>query len=169
VRSAEQRGHPTSVEDQPAALPPPNGQASEAAPGPTPSTGLTDAEAARRRTAGQGNDVAFAPSRSLGEIVRDNAFMSINIIIFTVGIALLAMGLVSDAVVTVGLVLMNVVIAVGQEWRAKRALDRIALLARVRATVSATAGSGRSTRRRSCSATCWWPARATRSWSMAAS
>jgi cation-transporting ATPase E len=135
VRSAEQRGHPTSVEDQPAALPPPNGQASEAAPGPTPSTGLTDAEAARRRAAGQGNDVAFAPSRSLGEIVRDNAFMSINIIIFTVGIALLAMGLVSDAVVTVGLVLMNVVIAVGQEWRAKRALDRIALLARVRATV----------------------------------
>jgi cation-transporting ATPase E len=104
-------------------------------PAPTPSTGLTDAEAARRRAAGQGNDVAFASSRTFGQIVRDNAFMSINVIIFVVGVALLMMGLVSDALVTVGLVLMNVAIAVAQEWRAKRALDRIALLARAKATV----------------------------------
>ncbi len=138
MRPAEQRRHATPVADQPAASPAPPGDGREpdGTPlPPTPDTGLTDADAARRRAAGQGNDVAFAPSRSFGQIVRDNAFMSINVIIFVVGVALLAMGLVSDAVVTVGLVLMNVVIAVFQEWRAKIALDRIALLARVKATV----------------------------------
>jgi cation-transporting ATPase E len=67
--------------------------------------------------------------------VRDNAFMSINVIIFVTGIALLVMGLISDAIVTVSLVTMNVAIAVIQEVRAKRALDRIALLSRLQATI----------------------------------
>lgn len=96
----------------------------------TSSTGLTGAEVARRRAAGQGNDVSFAPSRSYAAIVRDNAFSSINIIIFGTGVALIALGLYSDALVTVGLVLLNILIAVIQEVRSKRALDRIALLTR---------------------------------------
>jgi cation-transporting P-type ATPase E len=138
VGSAEQRRQSTSVAEQFVSPPAPSGDGHE--PGdaplpPTPVSGLTEAEAARRRAAGQGNDVAFATSRSFGQIVRDNAFMSINVIIFVVGVVLLAMGLVNDAIVTVALVLMNVVIAVFQEWRAKVALDRIALLARLKATV----------------------------------
>jgi cation-transporting ATPase E len=98
-------------------------------------TGLTEAEAARRRAAGQGNDVTFAPSRSVRQIVRDNAFMSINVIVFAIGVALTLMGLFNDAILTVGLVLMNVLVAVVQEIRAKRALDRIALLSRMTSTV----------------------------------
>jgi cation-transporting P-type ATPase E len=138
VRPAEQRRHPPAIADQPPSAPTPSSDGHDPGPAPvprTPRSGLTDAEAVRRRAAGQGNDVAFPPSRSFGQIVRANAFMSINVIIFVVGIALLTMGLVSDAIVTVGLVLMNVVIAVAQEWRAKLALDRIALLARVKTTV----------------------------------
>lgn len=134
MRSAGQPRQAIAVDSTPAS-PPDGREPDDPSLPPTPGTGLTDAEAARRRAAGQGNDVAFASSRSLGEIIRDNAFMSINVIIFVVGVALLAMGLVSDAIVTVGLVLMNVMIAVAQEWRAKRALDRIALLARAKATV----------------------------------
>lgn len=61
--------------------------------------------------------------------------MSINVIIFSVGVALILMGLINDAIVTVGLVLSNIAIAVVQEMRAKVALDRIALLGRMRATV----------------------------------
>lgn len=133
--SLDQRRPTTSIAEQPVSPPSPSGDGHEPDAAPTPPTGLTEEEAARRRAAGQGNDVAFAPSRSFGQIVRDNAFMSINVIIFVVGLALLAMGLVNDAIVTVGLVLMNVVIAVIQEWRAKIALDRIALLARMQATV----------------------------------
>jgi cation-transporting ATPase E len=138
VRSTEQRRHTTTATRQTPSAPPPSsdGDGPDDTPlPPTPESGLTDTEAARRRAAGQGNDIALAPSRTFGQILRDNAFMSINVIIFVVGIALLAMGLVSDAIVTVGLVLMNVVIAVIQEWRAKVALDRIALLARLKATV----------------------------------
>jgi cation-transporting P-type ATPase E len=97
--------------------------------------GLTEAEAHRRRKQGQGNDVAFSPSRSYGQIVRDNALMSINVIIFAIGIALILLGLFNDAIVTVGVVLLNVIIAVVQEIRTKRALDRIALLSRLKVTI----------------------------------
>ena len=97
--------------------------------------GLTEAEARHRRERGEANTVTFAPSRTYRQIVRDNALMSINVIIFVVGVVLIAMGLFSDALVTVGLVLLNVLIAVAQETRAKRALDRIALLTRAQATV----------------------------------
>lgn len=138
MRSTRHRRHPTSPANQmpQGSVPGKDGyEPDDTSLPPTPGSGLTDTEAERRRAAGQGNDVAFAPSRSLGQIVRDNAFMSINVIIFVVGVALLAMGLVSDAILTVGLVLMNVVIAIFQEWRAKVALDRIALLTRLKATV----------------------------------
>jgi cation-transporting ATPase E len=97
--------------------------------------GLTEAEADARRAAGQGNDAAFAPSRTYGQILRDNAFSPINVIIFAIGAALLLMRLYIDALVTVGLVLVNIVVAVFQEARAKRELDRIALLNRPQATV----------------------------------
>jgi len=113
----------------------PNGQVDDSDAPSDRHLGLTEREAARRREQGQGNDVAFATSRSFWQIVRDNAFMSINVIIFTVGVALILMGLVNDAIVTVGLVLANVAIAVVQEMRAKIALDRIALLSRMQATV----------------------------------
>lgn len=111
----------------------------EARPVPTANgtalTGLSEAEAARRRAQGQGNALARSTTRSYSRIVRDNAFMSINVIIFIVGAALVLMGLITDAIVTVGLVLLNVLIAVIQEVRAKRTLDRIALLSRIWATV----------------------------------
>jgi cation-transporting P-type ATPase E len=97
--------------------------------------GLDDAEVLERRARGLGNDVTFASSRTYTQILRDNAFMSINVIIFAVGIALVLMGLFVDALLTVGLVLLNVIIAMVQEARAKQALDRIALLARIQATV----------------------------------
>ena len=42
---------------------------------------------------------------------------------------------VGDALVTAGLVLLNVIVGVAQEARAKRTLEQIALLTRPRATV----------------------------------
>ncbi len=128
-------GTPPTTENRPTRpSPAPDRSRMPADPG-SQHTGLTEAEAARRRAAGQGNDVTFAPSRSIQQIVRDNAFMSINVIIFAIGVALTLMGLFNDAIVTVGLVLMNVIVAVAQEIRAKRALDRIALLSRMTSTV----------------------------------
>ncbi|GIW06043.1 MAG: cation transporter E1-E2 family ATPase [Dehalococcoidia bacterium] len=101
----------------------------------TPLTGLTTEEAAQRRAAGLGNDVAIASSRSYRQILRDNVFTFINNVLFGLGLTLVLLGRVTDALVSVGVILVNVIVSVVQEVRAKRTLDRIALLTRPKATV----------------------------------
>ncbi len=96
--------------------------------------GLTTKEAAERRARGLGNDVKIQTSRSYPEIIRENVFTFINNILFGLGIALVLVGRTSDAVVSVGIIMINVVVSVVQEVRAKRTLDRIALLTRPQAT-----------------------------------
>jgi cation-transporting ATPase E len=98
-------------------------------------TGLTSAEAADRAAKGQANLVAWQSSRSMARIFFDNAASPINIALFAIAIALLALQLYGDAFLTGTLVLGNVVVGVFQEVRAKRQLDRIALLNRPQAVV----------------------------------
>lgn len=97
--------------------------------------GLTEAEAAARRQRGQGNDAAVPTSRSYADILRQNILNFINIVLFSIGTVLVLLGRVGDAVLSVGLIALNIVIGVYQEVRAKRALDQIALLTRPRALV----------------------------------
>src|SRR6476659_3869693 len=101
----------------------------------TRADGLTDAEVAARRARGESNGVQLGTGRTYFQIIRENAFTFINTILFSVGFVLVLMGRGGDAVVTAGLVLINVVVGVVQEGRAKRKLDQIALLTRPRATV----------------------------------
>ena len=98
-------------------------------------SGLTEAEARRRRERGEGNDVRIATSRSYLAIVRTNLFTFFNNILFAIGIALIALGEWNDAMTSVGLGLVNAVIGTIQELRAKRQLDRIALLHRPKVTL----------------------------------
>jgi cation-transporting ATPase E len=98
-------------------------------------TGLTDDEAARRLAAGEGNATALPTSRSYREIVRQNVFNFINVVIFGLGLALATLGRPLDALVSVGVILANSAVGVVQEVRAKWTLDRIALLTRPTATV----------------------------------
>ena len=92
--------------------------------------GLTEAEAQQRRRDGRGNDAEDRSSRSYTRILRTNVFTFFNDILFVIGVALLALGRTNDAVVSVGLGLLNAVISAGQEIRAKRTLDRLKLLNR---------------------------------------
>lgn len=101
---------------------------------PTP-IGLSDREAAERRSRGLGNPQPPATGRTYREILRDNVFTFVNGVIFVMGLALVALGQWSDALVSVGVVTINVVVGLAQEVRAKRVLDRIALLTRPRARV----------------------------------
>lgn len=101
----------------------------------TPPTGLSNEEAARRRAAGHGNVVPLTSSRSYGQILRENVFTFINNVLFGLGLTLTLLGRVTDALVSVGVILVNVIVSVVQEVRAKRTLDRIALLTRPKATV----------------------------------
>ncbi len=97
--------------------------------------GLSADKVLERRACGQGNNVRLQTSRSYAEILRQNAFTFINSVLFTLGVVLILLGRTGDAIVTAGLVLMNVVVGVVQEGRAKRTLDQIALLTRPQATV----------------------------------
>lgn len=97
--------------------------------------GLSDREAASRRAVGQGNDVPVQTSRTYWDILRDNLFTFINGAYFFLSLVLIALGRASDVLVLASVVLLNVVINVVQEIRAKKKLDNIALLTRPKASV----------------------------------
>ena len=97
--------------------------------------GLTQSEVLERRRSGQGNDLRLETSRSYADIVRHNVFNLINIILFVIGGVMIAIGRVGDAVTSVGLIVLNILIGVYQEIRAKRQLDEIALLTRPKIAV----------------------------------
>jgi cation-transporting ATPase E len=97
--------------------------------------GLCEAEVEARRARGESNAFHSPTSRTYVQILRYHAFSFINTVLFAIGIALVALGRIDDAVLTAGMVVLNVVLGVGQEGRAKHRLDQIALLTRPKATV----------------------------------
>jgi len=97
--------------------------------------GLTEEEARLRRARGDGNDVQLQTSRSYRDIFQQNVFTFINIVLFVIGILLVVIDRVEDAIVSVFIIFLNVMIGVIQEIRAKRQLDRIAFLTRPKVTI----------------------------------
>lgn len=93
----------------------------------TPDTGLTSEQARDRLARGLGNDSGQRSSRSLIEILRANIFTRFNAILATMLVIILVVGQIQDA--TFGLILIfNSLIGITQEVRAKRTLDRLAVL-----------------------------------------
>jgi len=123
------------VSATPNATPQPVGASPGGWAGGPPARGLSDAEAARRRAAGQGNDAQVSAGRTYRQIVRANVFNFINNLYFGLGVVLVALGRYLDAFVAVGVILANTVVSLVQEIRAKRTIDRIAILTRPKATV----------------------------------
>ena len=113
-----------------AALAPVSDAAADAIVAGTPATGLTEAEATSRRAAGRGNTAPLATGRTYAQIVRENVFTFINDVIFVLGVLLVIVGRPLDAAVSLGVIGVNIAVSVVQEVRAKRTLDRIALLTR---------------------------------------
>lgn len=101
----------------------------------TPAEGLTADEAARRREAGLGNTALPPTTRTYAQILGENAFTFVNNILFVLGLALVLVGRPMDALVSLAVISTNIVVGIVQEIRAKRTLDRIALLTRPTATV----------------------------------
>ncbi len=101
-------------------------------PLPIPPTvrGLSTEEAAQKRAQGLGNPPPPPTSRTYLEIFRENVFTFINGVIFFLGVALFLAGRPVDALLSVGIITLNVLVSVVQEIRAKRTLDQIALLTR---------------------------------------
>ncbi len=97
--------------------------------------GLSEREAEARAARGERNVLPPPTGRTYGEILRENALTFVNLAILAIGIALALMGEPSDALVSIGVVAVNVIVGVVQEIRAKIVLDRIALLVRPLARV----------------------------------
>lgn len=89
--------------------------------------GLTDEEVADRRASGLTNHVDEAHSRTVEEIVRNNTVTRFNAILGGLLLVIVVVGPFRDALFGVVLV-ANTGIGIVQELRAKRALDRLALV-----------------------------------------
>ncbi|MFF1633301.1 HAD-IC family P-type ATPase [Leifsonia sp. NPDC058248] len=90
--------------------------------------GLTSAEVAERLSDGRGNTQHQPTSRSIADILRENIFTLFNGILTVCFIAVLVLGDLRDGFFY-GVVIVNALIGIVQEVRAKIVLDRAALLA----------------------------------------
>ncbi len=104
-----------------------------AEPTAPPISGLSENEVAARLAKGEGNTALPHTTRTYARIIRENVFTFINDALFILGIALILVGRPLDALVSVGVIMINIVVSIVQEVRAKQMLDHIALLTRPKA------------------------------------
>ena len=102
---------------------------------PPESVGLTQPEVNERRQQGQVNQVEKFTTRTVSGILRNNVLTVFNGILTVSVVALLAVGANSDAVFLSIVTVANMLVGVVSEFRAKWALDRLALLQRHAVTV----------------------------------
>ena len=100
----------------------------------TPPEGLDAAAVRERVEQGLTNATEERTSRTFKEILRANIFTRFNAILGTMLVIIVVVGPFQDALFGVVLV-ANALIGIVQEWRAKRALDRLAVLNAPRACV----------------------------------
>ena len=100
--------------------------------------GLSESEVRERMTRGQRNVFEHKSARSNWDILRENVFTVFNVVLFLTLALLYAISLsapegvrravLGDGLFSGGTVLVNIIVGVFQEIRAKRALDRLAAL-----------------------------------------
>jgi cation-transporting P-type ATPase E len=100
----------------------------------TPPAGLTAAEVRERVQRGETNASTERTSRTFAEILRANIFTRFNAILGVLLVVILAVGHPQDALFGIVLV-SNALIGIVQEVRAKRTLDRLAVLSAPRVRV----------------------------------
>ena len=89
--------------------------------------GLTAAEVAERIAGGQSNDVPVRASRSVAAIIRGNLFTRINAMIAVLFAIIAVIGPIQDGLFAL-VIVVNTLIGIAQELRAKRTLDRLAIV-----------------------------------------
>jgi cation-transporting ATPase E len=104
--------------------------------------------------AGQVNTRPPAPGRTIGQILRANVLTRFNAILGVLFVLVMIVGPPQDAVFGVVLA-VNVGIGVAQELRARRALDKLAILTAACVRVLRDGGVSEVAQARSCSMTCW--------------
>ena len=100
----------------------------------TPPAGLTSAQVAERRSRGLANAGGERTSGPVAEILRANILTRFNFILGALLAVILVAGQPQDALFGIVLV-ANALIGIAQELRAKRTLDRLAVLSAPRVRV----------------------------------
>jgi hypothetical protein len=111
-----------------------------------PDEGLDQAAVRERVLRGQVNDVPQAASRTVAQIVWSNLLTPFNALLGTLFVVILLVGAPADALFGVVLI-ANTTIGIYQELRAKRTLDRLAVLTTPRARPDSFSRSRRATAR----------------------
>src|SRR5690606_3224442 len=89
--------------------------------------GLTSAQAAQRLAAGLGNDVPVRASRTVGQIIRANVFTRINAMVAVLFGVIAVIGPVQDGLFAL-VIVINTLVGIVQELRAKKTLDSLAFI-----------------------------------------
>ena len=92
-----------------------------------PDFGLTSEQAAQRVAAGLDNKAVDSPSKTVAQIVWGNILTYFNLIFFVLAIAVIAVGSFRNLMFMV-VVVVNTLIGIIQELRAKRTLEILVLL-----------------------------------------
>ncbi|MCZ8377881.1 cation-translocating P-type ATPase [Mycobacterium sp. CPCC 205372] len=103
-------------------------------------TGLSDAEVAQRVADGKTNDVPTRAARTTREIVRANVFTRINAILGVLLVIVLSTGSVINGAFGL-LIIANSAIGIIQELRAKKTLDRLAIVGQAKPLVRRQSGA----------------------------
>lgn len=93
-------------------------------------TGLTDREVKERKDRKEVNSVETQVSRTYKDIIVKNVCTTFNLILFALGAVFILLEEYTNALATTGIITLNIIIATIQEIKAKRRLDKIALLLR---------------------------------------
>ncbi len=103
--------------------------------------GLTEADVAQRIAEGKTNDVPARAARSVAEIIRGNVFTRINAILGVLLIIVLSTGSVINGAFGL-LIIANSSIGMIQELRAKRTLDKLAIVGQAKPLVRRQSRTG---------------------------
>jgi len=97
--------------------------------------GLTEDEAESRRMEGQDNVVSFDPPRPMRAIIKENVLTIFNFSLLGVASTQFIVGRYLDALISLGIALLNISIQVGQELFVQKRLENVIRTTRPQATV----------------------------------
>jgi cation-transporting P-type ATPase E len=105
-----------------------------------PAAGLTPAEVTERVADGRVNNLPIRATRSVADIVRANVFTRINAILAVLFAIVLATGSLINALFGL-LIIVNSVVGMVQELRAKQTLDRLSIVGQTKPLVRRADGA----------------------------
>lgn len=92
-------------------------------------SGLTVREVMERKKNGQGGSISGSITKSKGKIIKDNLFTLFNFLNFLIAGLLFCVGAYSN-MLFIAIVILNIVIGIAQELKAKKLVDELSILNR---------------------------------------